>query len=188
MGAAIHIYCGCRFCCCLTNSFENGRTRPLSWNLLFPFSVFCVLCTQDLFVLQVSPNTDNSQGHTFAPRPAHSREPPTLNTQCRADSTRFPNHFDSGHKRFMDGGASTVASGGDDSSGNATSSPSGWKEEELLLKIDGEMKARNPNLEAREIQKQLSPPSGWHGTYIVYTDTWYISVGCLALLALFRCT
>ncbi|CAM9108925.1 unnamed protein product [Ectocarpus sp. 12 AP-2014] len=53
-----------------------------------------------------------------------------------------------GHKRFMDGGASTVASGGDDSSGTATSSPSGWKEEELLLKIDGEIKARNPNLEA----------------------------------------
>lgn len=27
------------------------------------------------------------------------------------------------------------------------SSPSGWKEEELLLKIDGEIRARNPNLE-----------------------------------------
>ncbi|CAB1116756.1 unnamed protein product [Ectocarpus sp. CCAP 1310/34] len=56
-----------------------------------------------------------------------------------------------GHKRFMGGGASTVASGGDDSSGTATSSPSGWKEEELLLKIDGEIKARSPNLEARDI-------------------------------------
>jgi len=30
-----------------------------------------------------------------------------------------------------------------------THSPSGWKEEELLLKIDGEIKARNPNLEVR---------------------------------------
>ncbi|CAM9155142.1 unnamed protein product, partial [Ectocarpus sp. 4 AP-2014] len=64
---------------------------------------------------------------------------------CRAAVDAYNN---TGHKRFMDGGASTVTSGGDDSNGTATSSPSGWKEEELLLKIDGEIKARNPNLEA----------------------------------------
>ncbi|CAM9953861.1 unnamed protein product, partial [Pylaiella littoralis] len=38
--------------------------------------------------------------------------------------------------------------GGKSGSGEDCRSPSGWKEEELLLKIDGEIKARNPNLEA----------------------------------------
>lgn len=62
-----------------------------------------------------------------------------------------------------------MASGGDDSSGTATSSPSRWKEEELLLKIDGEIKARNPNLEARRCSKPiisaLCMASGTHRVY-----------------------
>eukprot|EP00752_Nemacystus_decipiens_P004962 g4515.t1 len=46
--------------------------------------------------------------------------------------------------------AATVAGSGRDSGSDSmhSRSPSSWKDEELLLKIDGEIKARNPNLEA----------------------------------------
>lgn len=44
--------------------------------------------------------------------------------------------------------------GGKSGSGEDCRSPSGWKEEELLLKIDGEIKARNPNLEVLTAEHQ----------------------------------
>lgn len=69
--------------------------------------------------------------------------------------------FSIGTKGTTEGGGSTTVGpsaagvgrgcrrddGGD--SVTPTRSPSSWKEEELLLKIDGEIKARNPNLEVQ---------------------------------------
>lgn len=67
------------------------------------------------------------------------------------------------NKGTIDGGstegpsAAKIGGSGRDGGSDSppTRSPSSWKEEELLLKIDGEIKARNPNLEVRRSCESL---------------------------------
>lgn len=67
------------------------------------------------------------------------------------------------NKGTVDGGSTVGSSAGKEvgrrgsgsRGGMPTHSPSSWKEEELLLKIDGEIKARNPNLEVKEREASI---------------------------------